>query len=168
MFHNSLEGAVTDCSLPRKNELQIHRYFIRQSEFMSEKQSIYHPGWLPGRIASFVVVKPLLWALEQLGVVGDDGILTTVTSGSHIPRDVTWSGEYVVVPLVEITAEEVVMKQKKKPNGATDRLYSFDDFRKEFGTVLTTGTPLGETDALVLLRFLQRDKKVLLFDQKVW
>ena len=113
------------------------------------------------------MVKPLWWVLEQLGVVGDDGILTAVTSSDHIPRDMTWSGEYVVVPLVEHAAEEVLAKQGKKPNGPADRLYSLDDFRKEFGTVLATGTPLGETDALVLLRFLQRDKKVLLFDQEV-
>jgi charged multivesicular body protein 7 len=133
---------------------------------LTAKDSIYNPGWLPGRIAAFVIGKPLWWSLEQLGIVGDEGLLGSSTSGSH--KDTGWWGDYVVVSLLEKAADEVLRIQREKAGGAGDRLYTFEGFRRAFGSVQATETPLTEGDAKVLLRFLERDRKTIVFDGKVY
>ncbi|RDB21152.1 hypothetical protein Hypma_011738 [Hypsizygus marmoreus] len=149
-----------------KTELQASKSLISRQDFLNAKDSIYDPGWLPARIAAFVVGKPLWWALEQLGIVGEDGILGGSHSGSRHHKDTTWWGEYVVVPLVEKAADETLAKQEGKVGGSGDRLYTFEDFRKQFGSVVGV-TTLTEGDAKVLLRYLQRDRKAILFDEEI-
>ncbi|KAF8447548.1 hypothetical protein L210DRAFT_3628069 [Boletus edulis BED1] len=48
-------------------ELQRNRALVTLSQFMTSQQSVYDPGWLPYRIASF----PLWWAMEQLDILRD-------------------------------------------------------------------------------------------------
>lgn len=112
-----------------------------------------------------MVGKPLWWTLEQLGVVGDEGILGGSSSPSS--KDTGWWGDYVVVSLVESAADEVLERQERKVGGAADRLYTFDGFRKEFASVWGAGTILTEGDAKVLLRFMERDRKVVVVDGEV-
>jgi len=138
---------------------------IPQADFLSAKDSIYDPGWLPGRIAAFVVGKPLWWALQQIGVVGEEGLLGGGSSRSH--KDTTWWGEYVFISLLERAADKVLERQAGKIRGVGDRLYSFDGFRQEFGSVLGAEDALTEGDATVLLKFLERDKKAVLYDKEV-
>jgi len=87
------------------------------------------------------------------------------SSGRH--NDTRWWGDYVVTSLLEGAADQVLEKQRVKGGGAGDRLYSFDSFRKDFGTAVGTETPLTEVDAKVLLRYLERDRKVIVFDKEV-
>lgn len=151
---------------PSKTELRANKSFIPLSDFLTAKESIYDPGWLPGRIAAFVIGKPLWWSLEQLGIVGDEGLLGSSISGGS--QDTGWWGDYVVVSLLEEAADEVLRVQQEKAGGASDRLYTFESFRKTFGSVLTTTeTALTEGDAKVVLKFLDRDRKAIVFDGKV-
>jgi charged multivesicular body protein 7 len=152
-------------SRPSKTELRDNNYFIPQLEFLTAKDSIYNPGWLPGRIASYVIGKPLWWSLEQLGIVGDEGLLGSSSSGSH--KDTRWWGDYVVVSLLERAADEVLQMQQEKVGGASDKLYTFEGFRRAFRSVLATETMLSEGDTKNLLKFLERDRKAIVFNGKV-
>jgi charged multivesicular body protein 7 len=62
--------------------------------FQASTQSIYHPGSLPIRVASYLVGRPLWWALEQLSIVGD--------GESEEKRWKKMQGDYVVMPLLEV------------------------------------------------------------------
>jgi len=66
---------------------------------------------------------------------------------------------------VEKAADKLLDKQRKRVAGAADRLYSLDGFKNEFGSVLGTDTPLSDKDAMILLKFLERDRKVLVYDK---
>jgi charged multivesicular body protein 7 len=107
------------------------------------------------------VGKPLWWTLEQLGVVGEDGILTP-RSGSNDE----WWGDYVFVPLLERAADAVLEKHYSKATSAADRLYSLTSFKKEFGSVLGLDN-LNNGDASILLSFLERDRCAIVTDQEV-
>ncbi|KAF5380996.1 hypothetical protein D9615_004079 [Tricholomella constricta] len=144
-------------------ELLASKALVPRSKFLDAKESIYDAGWLPGRIAAFVVGKPLWWALEQMGIVGEEGVL----GGSSSRKDSVWWGEYLFVALVERAGEGVLERQARKMGGVGERLYSFDGFRQEFGEVLQMDGALAEGDAMVLLRFLERDKKAVLFDKEI-
>lgn len=62
--------------------------------FQTSVQSIYYPGSLSSRVASYVVGRPLWWALEQLSIVGD--------GESEEKRWKRQQGDYVIVPLLEV------------------------------------------------------------------
>ncbi|KAJ6623494.1 Snf7-domain-containing protein [Mycena sp. CBHHK59/15] len=142
-------------------DLRTQKYLFTRSDFLNSKESVYDPGWLPGRIAAYVVGKPIWWALEQLGVVGEDGFI------SNTEKDKAWWGDYVVLPLVEAVATDVLTKQGEKVGGPGDVLYSFEGFRKEFATVLSDNAVLLDGDAKVLLRFLERDRRAVVVDKDV-
>jgi len=135
------------------------------SEFMSATTSILVPGWLPYRIASFVVGKPLWWALEQIGIVDND-------SEGHQNSNslqVDWFGEYVFVELLEHAADAVLTLQKARATGLADALYTTEDFRKTFGSIFSVSkqSALSETDAKVLIKFLERERKAIVTDNEV-
>lgn len=142
---------------------------------MSTKTSIYDPGWLPARIAKAVVGRPVWWALEQMGVVGEEGILSSLTNsvpevgrGRPQQRDTNWWGDYVLISLVEKAAVGVIERQERRGRGSrTDALYSIEEFRKVFGGVASGDEILGEMDASVLVKYLERDKGVLVVDKEV-
>lgn len=171
---------VTDLfTRPSKFELQeAPRSFFRLPLFMDSRSSVYDPGWLPARIARAIVGRPLWWALEHMGIVGDEGILNSLTgstgSGSggrrgH-ERDTTWWGDYVILSLVEKAADEVVERHERRGNGSkADNLYSFDEFRKAFGGVAggREDEILRELDVNVLLKYLERDRRIIVVDQEV-
>ncbi|KAJ7219458.1 Snf7-domain-containing protein [Mycena pura] len=159
-------GAGKPLALPTAvAELRAQKKIFTRSEFLSCKESVYDAGWLPGRIAAYVVGKPLWWALEQLGVVGEDSFIynTSVTS-----KNPAWWGEYVILPLVEAAADIVLAKQADKLGGPSDALYSFDAFKKTFSDVFSGGADtLSDVDATILLRFLQRDRRAVIVDKEV-
>jgi charged multivesicular body protein 7 len=99
----------------------------------------------------------LWWALEQLGIVSEDG-----SESSPLPS----SEEYVVLGLVERAADAIASRQANNARGPGDAVYSLEEFRKEFADVLG-GKELCEKDVKILLRFLQRDREILVVDKKV-
>lgn len=74
-------------------------------------------------------------------------------------------GEYVFLQLVEQAADAV----EASSGGLclADRLYTVATFRKTFGTKVVPGVSLSETDTRVLLRYLERDRMVLVQDKDV-
>ena len=102
--------------------------------------------------------------------MGEDGILPSGSGGAG-DKDTGWWGEYVVLALVEKAADGVVARQRGKGGGAGDGLFSFEGFRRGFGTVLEDGdgegAVLGERDAKVLVRYLERDRRVIVVDKEV-
>ncbi|KAJ6502356.1 hypothetical protein C8R45DRAFT_976362 [Mycena sanguinolenta] len=140
-------------------ELRAQKLLFARSDFLNSKESIYDSGWLPGRIVAYVVGKPLWWALEQLGVVGEEGILPSTTA-----KDTTWWGDYVVISLVEVAASEVLTKQSLRSTGPADAVYTFESFKKEFSS---NSQALTDADAKVLLRFLERDRRAVVVDKDV-
>ena len=129
---------------------------------MHATQSVYDPGWLPFRIASYVLGKPLWWALEQLELVQSESSY----SESELWKRV--AGQYVVLGLVERAADAVMRTRDTRGGmGAADGLFDFDSFRKEFGGIMNEGNALSKTDVKVLVKFLQRDRKVVVVDKEV-
>ena len=111
-----------------------------------------------------MVSKPLWWALEQLNLVEADG---PVESESTLWRKV--KGRYVILSNLEKVADTVVERQRQK--GAvspSDVLYTFESFRKEFcNPGEEERLPLSDQDLKVLIRFLERDKGVIVSDKEV-
>ncbi|KAF9564411.1 hypothetical protein CPC08DRAFT_631278 [Agrocybe pediades] len=146
-------------------------------QFVSSKTPLLNPSpsafALPLRIASYVIGKPLWWALEQAGIVSDD----TGGSGSRhdMHKDTSWYGGYVLVSLVESAAERVLEKQENKMGSKADALYTLDSFRKEFGSCVlgddvdsnSSTYTMRETDAKVLVKYLEREKGLVVVDKDV-
>jgi len=135
------------------------------SEFMSAPTSILVPGWLPYRIASFVVGKPLWWALEQIGIVENDS--EDHQDSNSLQAD--WFGEYVFVELLEHAADAVLTLQEPHATGPADALYTIEGFKKTFASIFSVSeqSTLSETDAKVLIKFLERERKAVVTDNEV-
>lgn len=141
------------------NELCSTKALMSLPEFMSARISIYDSGWLPYRIASFVVGRPLWWALGQIGVIGDENV------SSSSQRD-DWYGEYVLMELLEKAADTVMALQEAKMTGPADALYTLEDFRKSFASIFdpVKQTLLSGTDTKIIIKFLERERKTLVVD----
>ncbi|KAJ6597081.1 Snf7-domain-containing protein [Mycena vulgaris] len=161
-----VSGAGKPLALPAViAELRAQKILFTRSDFLNSKESVFDSGWLPGRIAAYVVGKPLWWALEQLGVVGEEGFMSNPRVSE---KDTTWWGDYVVISLVDAAANTILAKQSDKAGGADDALYSFEGFKKKFASVLSpTLGALSDGDAKILLRFLERDRRAVIVDKDV-
>ncbi|KAG8217873.1 Snf7-domain-containing protein [Butyriboletus roseoflavus] len=140
-----------------KAELQRTRALVPLSQFLASQQSVYDPGWLPYRIASFLVGKPLWWAMEQLDIVRSEDAYSEAEMWKRV------EGEYVLLKLVEHAADAV-----DACSGGlclADRLYTVATFRKAFGSKVLPGVSLSETDTRVLLRYLERDRRIVVQDK---
>lgn len=79
-------------------------------------------------------------------------------------------GSYVVLELVEKAAENILVQMRHKVlSSPADALYSFDQFRREFGRsgAVLDDIALSETDLRILVRFLDRDKKLIVSSKDV-
>lgn len=134
--------------------------YVSLSDFLNSTQSIYDPGWLPYRVASYVVGKPLWWALKQLSIVSaDEPILGDISYGEKWKRV---KGDYVVVSLLERAADSVIARQRSKGGlSLADALYNLESFREEFAAHALDNVVLSELDIRVLVRYLERDRKVV-------
>ena len=141
---------------------------ISLSEFMNAKVSIYDPGWLPARIAAYVVGKPLWWALERMGVIGEEGFLSSGTR-QYYHNETAWWGDYVMISIVERAADAVMESQETRYASPGDALYTVESFRKAFAGVAggDEDVPLRELDAKTLLKYLERDRQVVVVDKEV-
>ncbi|KIM87189.1 hypothetical protein PILCRDRAFT_815664 [Piloderma croceum F 1598] len=143
-------------------ELRSTKSLIPLSQFLYTTQSVYDPGWLPYRIASYVLGKPLWWALEQLELVRPEDGYSETEMWKRV------AGQYIVLGLVEKAAHAVVrIREANRGIGAADGLFNFEGFRKEFGDKVNAGNILSEGDVKVLVKFLERDRKVVVVDKEV-
>jgi charged multivesicular body protein 7 len=138
---------------------------------MSRTTSLYASKSLPIRIASFVVGKPLWWALEQAGIVGEEGVFGS--SSRAINQGTSWYGDYVLLPLVEAAGDAVIEVQAATSGTPADALYSWSSFSKAFSSAVIEAHAdaargrLQEDDMKVLLKYLERDRGVLVYDDDV-
>lgn len=123
-------------------------------------QSVHDPGWLPYRVAAFVVGKPFQWALHQLNL----------NSSDHESDVELWGrikGDYVLVGVVERAADAVLASQRSRGVSIADTLYSFDSFRATFAASALPGVTLSDNDLRILLKFLERDRQVVITEKEV-
>ena len=146
-----------------KSELQEEKVYIPLNQFLTAAQSIHGPGWLPYRIASYVIGKPLWWALQQTGVAGPADVIESDTQ-----RWKRVKGDYVLRDLVESAAQGVLAYQRTKETGAfADKLYTMESFKREFSGVVLPDVVLSDLDLKILLKHLERDMKLVVVDGKV-
>jgi charged multivesicular body protein 7 len=123
-------------------------------------QSVHDPGWLPYRVAAFVIGKPLQWALHQLS-------LSSAEDESDTERWNRIKGDYVLVGVAECAADAVLALQRARGVSLADTLYSFDSFRATFAASALPGVTLSDKDLRVLIKFLERDRQVVITEKEV-
>ena len=152
------------CSRPSflltKTELVDSRDAVPLQQFLTMSRSVHDPGWLSYRIAAFVVGKPLQWALHQLN-------LNSSEDESDTERWNRIKGDYVLVGVVERAADAVLALQRARGVSLADTLYNFDSFRATFASSALPGATLSDKDLLVLVKFLERDRRVVFTEKEV-
>ncbi|TFK30084.1 hypothetical protein FA15DRAFT_580927 [Coprinopsis marcescibilis] len=147
-------------------ELHSLRSFIPITEFMNLKASIYATSSLPVRLVSYVVGKPLWWALEHAGVVGDEGIFGSSTSERN--KSTAWHGDYVLIPSLETVADAIMEAQRDSETTTADALYTWPCFSRTFAHVLDDSfDQIDKQDLKVLLKYLERDRGLVVYDKDV-
>lgn len=131
-------------------------YLVPLSQFLTSQQSVYDPDWLPYRIASFVVGKPLWWAMEQLDIVRSEDSYTEPETWKKI------EGDYVMLGLVVEAADTLDILRDGTGLSPADNLYTLEGFRREFGAKVLRGAVLSELDTKVLIKFLERERRVVI------
>lgn len=132
------------------------KYLVPLSQFLTSQQSVYDPDWLPYRIASFVVGKPLWWAMEQLDIVRSEDSYTEPETWKKI------EGDYVMLGLVVEAADTLDILRDGTGLSPADNLYTLEGFRREFGAKVLRGVVLSELDTKVLIKFLERERRVVI------
>ncbi|KZT09530.1 uncharacterized protein LAESUDRAFT_646919 [Laetiporus sulphureus 93-53] len=161
------EGVGKPLSLPTViSELCAMKAYFSLPEFLSAPQSIYNPGWLPYRIASYVIGKPLWWSLQQLNIMNAED--NTLGHTSYNERWKKVRGDYVVLSLLERAADNVIQRQRRKSDvSLVSSLYNMDSFRREFAGHALEGVVLSDLDLKVLVRYLERDRSIILVQKEV-
>jgi charged multivesicular body protein 7 len=75
-------------------------------------------------------------------------------------------GQFVVIPNLEDAGMEAAGRIEGF-RGRTEKVLSRIEFRDEFSNILGEGKILSESDFQILLRFLERDKGVLLYNDEI-
>jgi charged multivesicular body protein 7 len=118
--------------------------FILLAEFQSATESIYNKPWSVRSVAG--------WMLRQAGVAD-------FLRSEKLPK-----GQFVVVANVEEAAK--LFSDKNAAQSRFERTFSKTHFYKTFSGEVFEGAKLSEADTDVLLKFLSRDKGLLLYDGK--
>jgi charged multivesicular body protein 7 len=61
----------------------------------------------------------------------------------------------------------VLASQRARDVGIADTLYTYDSFRATFATSALPGVTLSDKDLRVLIKFLERDKRVVITEREV-
>jgi charged multivesicular body protein 7 len=143
-----------------KTELVNSRVAVPLQQFLTMSQPVHDPGWFPYRVAAFVVGKPLQWALHQLN-------LNSSEDESDTERWNRIKGDYVLVGVVERAAGAVFASQRARGVSHADTLYTFDSFRTTFAASALPGVTLSDKDLRILIKFLERDRGVVITENEV-
>jgi charged multivesicular body protein 7 len=119
---------------------------IGLQEFLTSKESVYKKGW---NLSPWAVAG---WALRTVGWM--DGLGRT----DKLP-----GGQWVVLGNVEAAGKNFG-EVSAELNTRFERTFSKAHFSKEFADRIVSGRTMSETDVEVLLRFLSRDREVVLYD----
>ena len=98
--------------------------------------------------------------MKQLSIVSaDETILGNISYAEKWKRV---KGDYVIVSLLERAADSVIARQRSKGGlSLADTLYSMEGFREEFAAHALDDVVLSQLDVRVLVRYLERDRKVV-------
>ncbi|KAJ4487765.1 Snf7-domain-containing protein [Lentinula aciculospora] len=177
-----LNAVLTELSsIPSSSSSYALPTLLPLTTFLSLTSSLYgskprsYLTVIPSLFLSYVVAKPLWWTLEQVGIVGEDSLASSVSStfSSFASKaDMRWYGDFVLLHLVERTGEAVIESQRTRSTGPADELYTFNSFRQEFaGCVVGSESgdqlAMSELDMKVMLRYLERDKGVVVVNNGV-
>ncbi|KAL5489779.1 hypothetical protein ACEPAI_4611 [Sanghuangporus weigelae] len=146
------------------SELRDHHSLIPLDEFINSSATVYYRGSLAYRAASYALGKPLWWALEQLSLVDSESVESETSLWKKL------KGKYVMLENVEKAADAVTnLLRQNVTLSPADSLYSFQAFRRRFGQMgaVLEGTALSEFDLRVLVRFLERDRKIIVTNEEV-
>lgn len=102
----------------------------------------------------------LSWGLKTIGLLGEES--WDINGRLRV-------GELIVVENLERLGAEVLARQERRAQGMTDRIMSREAFAKELanGAGRTQGVALSEKDVEVLLKFLEREKQAVSYNEKV-
>lgn len=131
------------------DEAVSHRHLIPVKDFLQNTSSIYDQGWFvrPRRLIS--------WGFRQLGATGR----TSASMKLPVAR-------YVIVEAVEKAAGEILSHfTHAKPQ--VDRICTMSMFRERVTRTLNLKTEATDTDLNILLTFLARDKRAIVYDHEI-
>ncbi|KAG8856046.1 hypothetical protein FRB96_006613 [Tulasnella sp. 330] len=131
-------------------------------QFLKSSTSIDYTPSLAYRAATYVLGKPLWWALSQLSLAGDDGL--SITSEQRWKK---FHGDYVIRSLVEEAGDAAIAHQAHKPTAVTEALYDVELFKSEFEEIVLPGETLSDLDIHVLLKYLERDRRVIVIKKGI-
>ncbi|RKP36920.1 Snf7-domain-containing protein [Dimargaris cristalligena] len=129
-----------------------------------------------------LVTGPLMWGLQQLNIVEEadplSGSSEAFSSGGQV-----WNQAYISLLLLKRTCQKIITKQKELCHyPVTDGLMSVRAFRSRFADLLVDAPSnrtdlyerlMAEVDAAAILKYLERDLKVIVtqpgadFDSKL-
>ncbi|KAK5658230.1 hypothetical protein OQA88_2205 [Cercophora sp. LCS_1] len=117
---------------------------IPLTTFLTAKENIYSEPWSVWSLAS--------WTMKQLGV------------SDYLRSNALPSGQYIVLSNLEDIGKSFSEKNPAADQSRFERTFSKAHFHKTFNAKLVHSRQLSEQDTDILLRFLSRDKGVLLYD----
>lgn len=126
---------------------------ILAKEFIATDRSIYSKSWVP---SPWTVLQ---WGLKQIGVAGSGNY--EGTSGARKLK----TSEFVLVEALENVAALVLTGQERRGQSLTDRILSREEFTQNVATL--RGVAVSSEDVAILLRYLERDKQALSYNDKV-
>ncbi|KAL9109835.1 MAG: hypothetical protein Q9227_005538, partial [Pyrenula ochraceoflavens] len=121
-------------------------------EFLSSTESIYSRRWLmtPWQV--------LNWGLQKIGLV---------SSGFGSNDSKIEGRSLVILANVEDVGSLVMKSIETFSSKATDRIMDMEAFKRELSAALGSTEVASDLDLKVLLKYLQRDKAALSYDEKV-
>jgi charged multivesicular body protein 7 len=131
------------------NDALARKEWLALKEYLEMRESLYYKGWgvrIPG------VGEVVYWGLRQLGLTFGEGKMPT--------------GRVIVVENLETAGKEVMRRFDAAPKGRIERIFSRAAFAETFGDILGERAQLSDSDTEVLLKFLARDKGVLVYDSE--
>jgi charged multivesicular body protein 7 len=126
---------------------------ILAKEFIATDRSIYSKSWVP---SPWTVLQ---WGLRQIGVAGSGNY--EGTSGARKLK----TSEFVLVEALENVAALVLTGQERRGQSLTDRILSREEFTQNVATL--RGVAVSGEDVSTLLRYLERDKQALSYNDRV-
>jgi len=126
---------------------------IPVKEFLTTDRSIYSKSWVP---SPWTVLQ---WGLQQIGLAGTGNY--EGTSGARKLKTLA----FVLVEVLEKVATQVLAAREKCGQSLTGRIVSREEFGQELGALGVAG--VSDEDITILLRYLERDKQALSYDDNV-
>lgn len=157
---------------------------IPLKQFMTSTVSIYHTDSLMWRAASYVVGKPLWWALDQLSLASEPN--------EKAPKWSKLTGDYIFVETLEVSLPTVPLSIATDLSSSQDAantiinnwresalsigslsesLHSLETLSAQFASVSLTGKTgvrkLSREDMEVVVKYLSRDKQLVMVEKEV-